>query len=309
MAGPSRFVTPAGDFRAIFNGEPKVRVEASPAQTFTMVSHWAQRPVVLVSYVHWGAPGTDAPYGDESVTLERLRPGTESRVAAVLRTKLNYRFISFAGAEVAPLAFLGPANGESPGFGDLVLAPGGIYDVVGLDQSAQSSEDFVASFSTAGFPGVEPAPDYEVATVTGYARTSIFRPPAGAVTVEVNRLGSAALAAAVDSLGSAPAPDCHEDKLLYRVAFRPSPGAAPNFQVVGHECAATVTATEDGRALIARSDAHCQLFAVVAADLPASAAGTLNGDATCREPKKPPDGTVTDGWWPSEGRPPAPLLA
>jgi hypothetical protein len=106
----------------------------------------------------------------------------------------------------------------------------------------------------------------------------------GPITVEVRGEQVNALAATIDGPPSGPSPYCLEDEVAYRVVFRPSPGAPPSYEAVGHGCEAVVTVSEDGRSLVPRQDAHYALFDAVAKLLPASAAGTLDGDPECSAP-------------------------
>jgi hypothetical protein len=177
-----------------------------------------------------------------------------------------------------------------------------MYEVLGADEAAPASQAFVASFSTASFPGTQPVPIDGVAEVTGYARTSLMSPSSGRITVEVTDYREAELAATVDTLPSGPAPYCVEDFTDYQVAFRPSPGAPVNYRAVGHGCAMAVVVSEPGQALVPRQDKGCALFDAVAAVLPVAASGTLSGEPECKAPAKPPDGTV-EGQLVAEGGP------
>jgi hypothetical protein len=295
------YVTVAGTFKASFHGTPVTQVVGAPEQTFTMVARWGHGPVVSVDYQRSTAKSR-SPYWRESVVLVRLDAGSELRALSLLSSQLNFRFVSFAGAEVAPLAFLTTANGRNPNWGDLVVTPGGMYEVLGADEAAPASQAFVASFSTASFPGTQPVPIDGIADVTGYARTSLMSQSSGPITVEVTGYREAELAASVDTLPSGPAPYCIEDFTDYQVAFRPSPGAPVNYRAVGHGCAMAVVVSEPGKALVPRQDKRCELFDAVAAVLPAAASGTLSGEPACKAPAKPPDGTV-EGQLVREGGP------
>jgi hypothetical protein len=285
------YTAPAGTFRASFHGTPVAQVVGAPDQTFTMVARWVHGPVVSVSYQRFPAKQR-SPYWDESAVLVRLDAGDERQALYLLSSKLNWHFVPFAGAEVAPMAFLTTANGRTSNWGDLVVTPGGMYEVLGADEAAPASQSFVASFSTASFPGTQPVPIDGVADVTGYARTSLMSRSSGPVTVEVTGYREAELAGALDTLPSGPAPYCLEDFTDYQVAFMPSPGAPVNYQAVGHGCAMAVVVSEPGRALVPRRDKGCALFDAVAAVLPAAASGTLSGEPECKAPAKLPDGTV-----------------
>jgi hypothetical protein len=233
--------------------------------------------------------------------LVRIGPGDEARVSSFLSAKLNFRFVSFAGAEVAPLTFSTPASGGAADFGDLVVTAGGIYQVTGTDELPSASEAFVSSFSTSVFPGLELMPAGGVADVTGYARVSPMGPSSGPFTVDVQGERLVALAATIDSLPSGPAPDCLEDEVAYKIVFRPSAAAPADYEVVGHGCEEAVVASEGGTSLVPRQDTHCYLFDALAEILPANATGTLD-DPECKGAAKPPDGTVS-GWLVTEGGP------
>jgi hypothetical protein len=257
-----------------------------------MVARWAHGPVVSVSYQRPPANG-QASYWDETIVLLRLDGGDQARVSALLAAKLNYNFISFAGARVAPLAFSTTARGEPADFGDLVVTANGLYQITGADRVASASEAFVSSFSTSVFTGLQLVPPSGVADVTGYSRVSLTGPSSGPVTVEVQGQQVDALAATIDGLPSGPSPYCHEDELPYQVVFRPSPSAPPSYEAFGHGCEAAVLVSVEGRSLVPRQDTHCALFDAVVRILPASAAGTLHSDPECSAPTVPPKGTVS----------------
>jgi hypothetical protein len=152
--------------------------------------------------------------------------------------------------------------------------------------------------------GAQRVPKDEVAEVTGYDRASIAFGSSGPVIVELKGYREVSLAAKVDGLPSRPPIDCHEDVVLYQILFKPSPGSPANYQAVGHGCEAAVLVGQNAARLIPRDDHHCELFDAVSAVLPSSATGTLDGDASCKAPAEPPDGTIT-GELVREGGPPA----
>lgn len=145
-------------------------------------------------------------------------------------------------------------------------------------------------------------PKDKVADVTGYARASITSPSSGPITVQLEGYREAGLAATIERLPPGPPIDCHEDVVLYRILFRPSPGAAANYEAVGHGCEGSVLVNENATSLVPRQDSHCALFDAVAEVLPSSASGTLDDRGSCKVPTKAREGAV-DGELVREGGP------
>jgi hypothetical protein len=132
-----------------------------------------------------------------------------------------------------------------------------------------------------------------VAEATGYTQASTISGSSGPVVVELEGYREASLAARVDGLPSGPAVDCFEDMVLYQILFRPSPVAPANYQAVGHGCEDAVLVGDKATTLVPRRDQHCDLFDAVAAVLPSSASGTLDGDPSCKASVKSRDGAIS----------------
>jgi hypothetical protein len=284
-----RYATQAGTFEAAFHAQPSTDVDKDPSQAFTTVSRLAHGPVLSVTYRH-ESPGLKSPYWDESVELVRLNAGNQAVAVSLLSAKLEFRFVDFGGARVAPVSFLSPFYSPELGVGELVVTPSGVYEVT-ADEQPSAARAFVASFTAPGFAGAQPIPLGQVAEVTGYEQVSVTSTSSGPVLVELSTGRADALAAVIDSLPAGPGTDCHEDELLYRVAFGPSSGAPAGYEADGHGCMGAVLVSEGARALSPRLDVRCGLFDAVADVLPASAAGTLDSTG-CNPARKAPDGTI-----------------
>jgi hypothetical protein len=288
-SGPLRYATQAGTFEAAFHARPRSDVDKDASQAFTTVSRLAHGPAMSVTYRH-GSGGLKSPYWDESVELVRLNAGSRAVAVSLLSAKLEFRFVDFDGARVAPVPFLSPFYSPELGVGELVVTSTGVYEVTADEQPA-AARAFVASFAAPGFAGAQPIPLGQVAEVTGYEQVSVTSSSSGPVPVELSTGRADALAAVVDSLPGGPGMDCHEDELFYRVVFGPSLGASASYEADGHGCMSAVLVSEGARALSPRLDVRCALFHAVAEVLPASAAGTL-GSTGCNPARKAPDGTI-----------------
>jgi hypothetical protein len=120
------------------------------------------------------------------------------------------------------------------------------------------------------------------AELTGYATLSLANPSSGPVTVELGKADSDRLAAAVDALPLAPRSFCMEDALLFTITFRPpSFSLNPTYSVSEDLCGSTVDVSAGATSLPALSDTGCTLRHLVAALLPAAAAGTRGAVENC----------------------------
>jgi len=140
---------------------------------------------------------------------------------------------------------------------------------------------------------VAPAPVGETAEVTGFTSTPLDNPSSGPISVQLDTTRANEVAAVLDALPLGPQPSCMEDALLYRIVFRPSPGARPNYEADGYACVAAVLVKITGRSSTPRRDANCALIDAVRRLLPRKAVGTQRAVVGCNAVLKGSPGSVS----------------
>jgi hypothetical protein len=128
---------------------------------------------------------------------------------------------------------------------------------------------------------VERVPPGFLGRLTVFKHVSILNSSSGGVTVALSRRAEARVARTVNSLPVIAPVFCHENELLYTLAFHPSHSPKPLYQFQEGACGAEVLATLDGKALPPLEDRNCSLLEMVKSLAPASASGTRDAAAGC----------------------------
>lgn len=273
--------TRSGEFRASFPGAPTISVLAKPYQIYPALQRWTMGVVSSVAYQPAARRSVTSSWST-TVQLARLKSAAEGQVVLILASRFQYRFEPIGGAEVAP----GPAfNSSLKSWGaycsETVVTKKALYVVVATGPTLRASQAFVGSFSAPGFAGAALAPLSDFAEVTAYKSVNPSRGSSNAVSVRVGMSKAAALANIVNQLPTATPMPCQEASLLYRVDFRSSPTAPPEYEVDAYDCEATLLITVDGRTAAPRRDTACKLVSMIRRLLPTAATGTQKSLVGC----------------------------
>ena len=101
------------------------------------------------------------------------------------------------------------------------------------------------------------------------------------MTLALSPTAEARAARVINSLQAMPSGMCHENELLYILAFHPKGRLEPLYQFQGWGCAGEVQVTLDGTVLPPLEDRSCSLLEVVGSLAPASARGTREVAGLC----------------------------
>lgn len=273
--------TRSGEFRAAFPGAPTTSVLANPYQIFPALQRWTTGVVSSVAYQPTAHRSVTSSWST-TVELVRLKSAAEARVVRELVRRFQCRFEPIGGAEVGPGPSFSPSS-KSWGtyYSEIVVTKKALYVVIATGPTLRASQAFVGSLSAPGFAGAALAPLSDFAEVTGYKSVSPSRGSSNPVSVRVGISEAAGLANIINQLPTTTRMPCQNASLLYRVDFRSSPTAPPEYEVEGYDCEATLLITVDGRTAAPRRDTACQLIGPIRRLLPAAATGTQKSLVGC----------------------------
>jgi len=138
------------------------------------------------------------------------------------------------------------------------------------------------SFSQVMRRDVERVPKGFAGRLTVFKHVSVVTGPSpGPVTVALSITAEARIAGIANSLPAMAPVMCHENELLYVLAFHPKRRRTPLYQLQGWGCAGQVQVTVDGTALPPLEDRSCSLLQAVAVLAPRSASGTRGVAGLC----------------------------
>jgi hypothetical protein len=117
--------------------------------------------------------------------------------------------------------------------------------------------------------------------LTVFRFVSVASPSSGSVTVALSSTAEAHVTRVLNSLPTTKPAFCHENELLYILAFHPRSQRKPLYRFQGWNCAAEVQVTLNGTTLPLLRDRSCSLLKVVKSLTPPSASGTRGAVAGC----------------------------
>lgn len=127
----------------------------------------------------------------------------------------------------------------------------------------------------------EPMPPGFLGQLTVFREQSIWRLSTGPMTVSLSPAVVDRLARVINSLQAMPRVMCHENELLYVLAFHPEGHYEPLYRFQGWGCDGEVQVTLDGTVLLPLEDRSCSLLKAVASLAPTSARGTHDVAGLC----------------------------